>query len=401
MKLLLVEDDASLRLLLEQLLQRFGHQVFTAADAEAAWELSLNQAFDFAIVDWVLPGMSGLELCQRLRARPGGEYLYLWVITARNRREDLLEALAAGANDYLAKPIEIPLLEVRVRIAEQQARQFQQRRVAEAALAEHQAVLEQRVQERTEELSRLIQTLQDEINQRRTAEALLESTRDQLRALASRLLSIQEEQQKRISREIHDELGQAMTALKIDLVWLQGQLAERPDLQQKIQQMVPLISVTIATIQRICAELRPGILDDLGLEAALEWLVQEFSTRSGLNCQLRVTPEELDLPAALATTLFRICQEALTNVLRHAGARSVRLRLERVGADVSLRISDDGKGIDMACIAHPMSLGLMGMRERLLPFNGAVAITGGPGLGTTIQVNVTLEDSHDTHSDRR
>lgn len=392
MKLLLVEDDTSMSLLFERRLTRLGYEVCVENSAEAAWERFQHEHFDLVLTDWVFAGMSGLELCKRLRSLPQGPYIYICVITARNSREDLLEVLEAGANDYLAKPLEIPLLEVRIRIAEQQVYHLQQRREAEAELSRHQAELEARVLSRTAELSDMIQALQSEIAQRHNAEHRLAQTHMQLRALASHLISIQEEQQKRISREIHDELGQAMTALKIDLAWLNQQVNGQPVLEQKIQKMIPLVSDTIATIQRICAELRPGILDDLGLEAALEWLVQEFSERTGLNCKLQIDPEELEMPHDVSVTLFRICQESLTNVMRHAQAQQVQIRLERVGTEVSLQIQDDGKGIDSSQIHHPLSLGLMGMRERVLPWNGTVTIEGRPGYGTTIFVHVTLEE---------
>jgi signal transduction histidine kinase len=392
MRLLLVEDDASMGLLFERLLTRLGYEVCVKKSAEEAWEHFQQEPCDLVITDWVLPGMSGLELCKRLRSLPFGEYIYICVVTARNTREDLLEVLEAGANDYLAKPLEIPLLEVRIRIAEQQVFHLQQRREARAELSRHQAELEGRVLSRTEELSEMIQALQEEISQRRNAETRLDQTHLQLRALASHLLSIQEEQQKRISREIHDELGQAMTALKLDLAWLLQQLNGQPVFQAKIQKMIPLVSDTISTIQRICAELRPGLLDDLGLEAALEWLVQEFGERTGLACNLSFEPEELDLPMALSTTLFRICQESLTNIMRHAQAKQVNISLTRVAQRVSLCVQDDGKGISTDQINHPHSLGLMGIRERVLPWNGNVTISGKSGQGTTIFVQVSLEE---------
>lgn len=392
MKLLLVDDDATMRLLFERVLSRFGYEVCLENSAEAAWERFQHEPFDWVITDWVLSGMSGLELCQRLRSLPYGEYLYLCVITARNSREDLLKVLEAGANDYLTKPLDIPVLEVRMRIAEQQVHHLQQRREAKAELSRYQADLEGRVLSRTEELSDMIQALQEEISQRRHAEDRLAQTHNHLRALAGHLLSIQEEQQKRISREIHDELGQAMTALKLDLFWLQKQLADQPVFQEKIQKMIPLVSDTISTVQRICAELRPGILDDLGLEAALEWLVQEFSERTGLRCELKIESEELHLPMALSTTLFRICQESLTNVMRHAQAQQIALSLSREGNRLRLHIQDDGKGIENERINHPLSLGLMGIRERVLPWNGEVTISGKKDQGTTIFVQVSLEE---------
>lgn len=392
MDILLVEDDPSLRLLLRQLLTRFGHSVRACASGEEAWESYQQNEPPLIILDWNLPGMSGMECCRLIRGTPAGAYAYIWVITGCNRREDLLDVLAVGANDYLAKPIEIDLLEVRVRIAEQQARSLQQRRRDTIDLASNRDELERRVLERTDNLNDTIQALLDEISQRQQVEADLGQTRDQLRALASRLLTVQEEQQKRISREIHDELGQAMTALRLDLGWLSSGLESHQAPQRaKIERMIPLVSETIKTIQRICAELRPGILDDLGLAAALEWLVQEFAERTGLRCQIDLEPEELVVPPDLATALFRICQESLTNVMRHARASQVKIRLQQEDDEIRLRIVDDGIGIAPDQASHPMSLGLIGMRERVQPFNGEVTIQGGPGLGTDIRVKVQLE----------
>lgn len=392
MDILLVEDDPSLRLLLRQLLTRFGHSIRACASGEEAWESYQQNEPPLIILDWNLPGMSGMECCRLIRGTPAGAYAYIWVITGCNRREDLLDVLAVGANDYLAKPIEIDLLEVRVRIAEQQARSLQQRRRDTIDLASNRDELERRVLERTDNLNDTIQALLDEISQRQQVEADLGQTRDQLRALASRLLTVQEEQQKRISREIHDELGQAMTALRLDLGWLSSGLESHQAPQRaKIERMIPLVSETIKTIQRICAELRPGILDDLGLAAALEWLVQEFAERTGLRCQIDLEPEELVVPPDLATALFRICQESLTNVMRHARASQVKIRLQQEDDEIRLRIVDDGIGIAPDQASHPMSLGLIGMRERVQPFNGEVTIQGGPGLGTEIRVKVQLE----------
>ncbi len=396
MDILLIEDDPSLRLLLRQMLTRYGHRVRACASGEEAWESYQQQESPLIILDWNLPGMSGMECCRRIRATAAGAYAYIWVITGCNSREDLLDVLAVGANDYLVKPIELELLEVRVRIAEQQARSLQQRRRDTISLASARDELERRVLERTNDLNDTIQAMLTEIGQRQQAETELEQIRDQLRALASHLLTIQEEQQKRISREIHDELGQAMTALRLDLGWLSSGLEQHQDAQRaKIERMIPLVSGTIKTIQRICAELRPGILDDLGLAAALEWLVQEFSTRTGLRCQLELEPEDLDVSPDLATTLFRICQESLTNVMRHARASQVKIRLQQEQEDIRLRIMDDGIGIAPGQAEHPMSLGLMGMRERVLPFNGQVSIQGGPGLGTEIRVRVPLNTAPD------
>ncbi len=394
MNILLVEDDPSLSLLLQQMLIKYGHSVTSASSAEDAWELYLANDYPLIILDWVLPGLSGIDFCRRIRSRADGQYSYIWVITAKNKREDLLAVLEAGASDYLAKPIDIALLEVRVNIAVQQVAHLQQRKQSEEALSRSQAELEQKVIERTQALSESIDALESEVNQRIETEDLLAQTRDQLRALASHLVSIQEQQQKRISREIHDELGQAMTALKIDLGWLAKQLEpHQDDALQKIARMIPLVSDTIKTIQRICAELRPGILDDLGLIAAIEWMIQEFQERTGLDCNLLIQPEDFDVSAAQATALFRICQESLTNVMRHAQASKVEILMTLEEEQLKLSVHDNGIGLPAEMVSHPQSLGLMGMRERVLPWDGEVLIQSAVGDGTCITVSLKHEVS--------
>jgi len=391
MQILVVEDDPSIRMLLESLLLKYGYQVTTCENAELAWDYYQNHDIPLIILDWVLPGMSGLDLCRKIKETPKGKYAYIWMITARNSPEDVLKVLKAGANDYLDKPIDINYLKIRATIAEQQASNLQKRKVAEEALQKTYGELEVKVKERTVALSETVQALENEIQVRKQTEHLVTETKNQLRALSAHLISIQEEQQRRISREIHDELGQAMTAIKIDLVWLEQQLPEELDLlKEKIFKLVPLVSNTIKTIQRICAELRPGILDDLGLVSALEWLCQEFQERTQIQCQLDILPEELVVPNELGTPVFRICQETMTNVMRHAEASRFSIFIHQDPNELYIEIRDNGRGITREEQEDPMSLGLIGMRERVLPWNGEVSIQGKPGQGTQITVKIPL-----------
>jgi signal transduction histidine kinase len=188
---------------------------------------------------------------------------------------------------------------------------------------------------------------------------------------------------------IHDELGQALTALKLDLGWLQRQLREdQRALVAKINTTLKHIDDTVRSVQKISSELRPGLLDDLGLVAAIEWHAQEFRDRTRIACEVFVDPRDMMIGADLATTLFRIFQEALTNVARHARASSVRTCLTQKDGRLELEVKDDGRGITEEQLSDPRSFGLISMRERVHCWRGRIDITGRPNRGTTVRVIV-------------
>ena len=266
-----------------------------------------------------------------------------------------------------------------------------ERKHAETALRRVHEELERGVHERTVELSQAIEILQEQIAERHKAEDHLRKSQEQLHALSIRLLSMLEEERTRIARETHDELGQALTALKIALAWIRQRLpADQKPVHDKADQMAHLIDATVQAIRRIATELRPRVLDDLGLVAALEWHVREFQERTGIACAFTSSPEDIVVDPARATTLFRICQEALTNVARHANATRIDLSLTQVGAALRLEVRDDGRGIPEEAVADPKSLGFMGMRERVLPWGGDVRIRGIQGRGTVVSVHIPL-----------
>ncbi|HSB73069.1 MAG TPA: sensor histidine kinase [Candidatus Methylomirabilis sp.] len=214
---------------------------------------------------------------------------------------------------------------------------------------------------------------------------------DSQQALTARLQAVREEERARVAREIHDELGQTLTALKIDLAWWTGRLpAEPPALRDTAQRMLALVDTTIQSARRLFTDLRPAILDELGLAAALDWLAKAFQERTGIQCGFIFKEEEVALDPEMATTLFRICQEALSNVERHAGATQVIIREERQADALLLSVEDNGKGITDREIAHRKSLGLMGMRERAILLGGELTILGRPGEGTTVTVRMPL-----------
>jgi signal transduction histidine kinase len=230
---------------------------------------------------------------------------------------------------------------------------------------------------------------------RERAEEKLRNSHEQLRALNTYLQQVREEERTRIAREVHDELGQALTGLKLDLIWLAGKLPKhaRP-LLRKIKAMSGQIDSTVQIIRRVATELRPGILDNLGLIAAIEWQATEFQDRTGIICDLKIEVEETMLDPELTTACFRIFQETLTNIIRHAKATRVDVNLshDRVGDDdtLVLTVRDNGRGIAEKEIVNAMSIGLIGMRERAAQVGGDVLFFGLPGQGTTVTMRLPL-----------
>jgi two-component system sensor histidine kinase UhpB len=234
-----------------------------------------------------------------------------------------------------------------------------------------------------------------DITDRREVEMELRRSHEELRSLSLHLESIREKESKRIAGEIHDQLGQQLTALKIDLSWLANRIPPLEEggkeILEKIGSMSDLMDKTIQTVQKISAELRPVLLDDLGLVPAIEWLSQDFENRTKIKCRLQLCCDNVALAPDCSTAIFRISQEALTNVARHARATRVDINLREQNGALVLKISDNGKGIMEDKIYAPSSLGLMGMRERIRPFGGELQITGIPRKGTTLSVTLPLE----------
>ena len=233
-----------------------------------------------------------------------------------------------------------------------------------------------------------------DITERKQTERQLEDTVDRARALSHRLNVVREEERTRMARELHDELGVRLTCLKLDLArlesWNQNSRLT-PDIRaEKIRSMIAEVDTTIVSVQRLVAELRPGILSDLGLVAAIEWQCQDFERRSGIRCLCEATQEQIDLDPSSATAAFRICQETLTNVMRHAKAAFVRVLMTQVNGDLLLEIQDDGQGISAEKVNDSASLGLLGMRERASSLGGQVEIAGWPGKGTTVTVRLPM-----------
>jgi signal transduction histidine kinase len=230
-----------------------------------------------------------------------------------------------------------------------------------------------------------------DITQRQHAETALRTSREQLRDLAAYLESVREEERTRIAREIHDELGQILTGLRFDLTRLASHLpAGQAGVGDDVRAMLTLVDSSIHSVRRIATDLRPSVLDNLGLVAALEWQAQEFQGRTGIACRFQVEEAEIGPDPKMDTAVFRICQETLTNVARHAAASQVTIRLREEAGALVLTVADNGRGITDLGLTNRTSLGLLGMRERARLLGGTVSIEGRPGGGTTVSVQIPL-----------
>jgi two-component system sensor histidine kinase UhpB len=256
------------------------------------------------------------------------------------------------------------------------------------------AELEARLSQLTSQLLATNASLESEIADRLSKEEEFQRSTEQLRELSARLQSVREEERTHLARTIHDELGQALTGLKMDVAWLQKHLdQQQPALFEKTQAMSELIDVAVQAVRRIATELRPGILD-LSLIATIEWQLQEFQNRTGIESILVSAPDEIKLGADGSTTIFRIFQEILTNVARHAGATRVEVILEQTALFLSLQVQDNGRGITASEFNSPKSIGLLGMRERARLRGGMVQFHGTPGKGTTVTVRLPLDGNN-------
>jgi signal transduction histidine kinase len=350
LRVLLVEDSEADVALISHLLRHSGRNVsVTAVDTKKEFEARLRgEPPDLILSDYRLPtfdGLSALELAKRIA--PQVPFIF---VTGTLGEEIAIETLKQGATDYVLKG-----------------------RLSRLAPAVSRALRES-AQRR----------------ERERAEEDLQRSHDQLRALTGRLQSVREEERTNIAREVHDELGQSLTGLKLDLSWLASRLHGARGLQRKLKAMSTQVDATIQAIRRIATELRPGVLDSLGLAAAIEWQAADFQARTGIRCETRIGVPDALLDRESSTACFRIFQETLTNIIRHAEATQVAVALTQEGRDLVLTVRDNGRGISERDVAHSRSIGLLGMRERAAQLGGVVLFQGRPGEGTTVTMRVPL-----------
>lgn len=357
-EILVVEDTPASLELLSELLAQAGYTVRPAQDGRMALRSAQASPPELILLDVRMPGMDGYEVCRRLKADARTRDIPVIFLSALQDAGDKLRGFELGAVDYIAKPFQPEEVLARVR--------------THVELRRLQSNLEARVAERTAQLLE--------------AQASLHESRGQLQELAGFLQTVREEERSRIARELHDELGQALTALRIDLGWLKGKCDSQGDLVVKRSEAAyALVERTIDALRRISEDLRPGMLDVLGLAAAIEHYVSQFQERTGIACTLSMNREEFEIGDALATAIFRVVQEALTNVLRHAAADRLSVEIEECGSEIRVRVQDNGGGFQNT--AGKKTFGLLGMRERVKMLGGAIEITSPAGQGTRIEAS--------------
>ncbi|MBA4136594.1 MAG: hypothetical protein C0518_04680 [Opitutus sp.] len=337
-------------------------RVETRAEFESAFE---SDAPDLVLSDYAPPEADAAEVLQLARRlAPGSPFIFL---ADHLDEESVVDSLKGGAADLVLKS-HLERLAPAVRRALREIAESRAHRLADEQLLHH---------------------------------------HEQLRALTAYLQYVREEERARIAREIHDELGQMLTNLKIELAWLAGRLPQnRRLLREKAAQMLGHLDALMHTVRQIVTELRPGILDELGLVAALEWQANEFQRRTGLRCTFATTVKTERWDNDVTTALFRIFQETLTNVLRHAQATLVSVRLVEDAENLTLEVADNGRGITEIEIANTRSIGLLGMRERAALLGGEISLSGAPGRGTTVVIRLPIPRGnsprhHEDSADRR
>lgn len=265
---------------------------------------------------------------------------------------------------------------------------------AEESLILAKTDLENRVRERTSDLIAANKRLVREIDARKKTERKMRRSREELRRLSEHLQQIGEEGRAHVAREVHDQLGQSLSAVRIDLACLRQQVAGKDEsLTRQVGEIERQIGDAMQSVREICRELRPPVLDDFGLVTALKWHLREFEKKTGIDCVLMIDDEISALHKGLGLVIFRVYQEAMTNILRHASATRVEVALKHQKDHLVLKVKDNGKGITMDKIGNPLSLGILGIRERIRFWRGKSWFTGLPGKGTIMRVSIPLRQA--------
>ena len=251
--------------------------------------------------------------------------------------------------------------------------------------------IEASISQHVEDGRRLLTVVLRDVSERVRVDEDLRRSKEELRTFAAAANLAREQEQSRLARELHDELGQTLTALQMDAAWCKARVpASDPMSLARHAKMETTLKETVAAARRIATGLRPLMLDDLGLVPAVDWLVESFTERHGIPCKLDVEGEEIDLPSVQATAVFRIVQESLVNVGKHAQARNVTVSIGSADGMLTVRVVDDGAGFSLAASRKPHSYGLLGLRERALLSGGDVVIESAPGKGTSVVARIPL-----------
>jgi len=377
-------DYSKYSILIVDYLEECGFNIRIARSGESALQRVAYDQPDIILLDVLMPGMDGFETCRRLKADAKTQEIPVIFMTALADPADKVKGFEVGAVDYVSKPLHQE--EVLARIT------------THLSLRD----LTRDLQEQNEQI-----ITRSQVEKARLFLAVSEQ-RTQLRALTGKLTEVQEIERKQLARELHDEMGQALTAISMNLSIIRKDL---PDTcldicGERLDEASLLVDETLEQVRELSLNLRPPMLDDLGLVPTLRWYIQRYSKRTGMavdfdtthfECNANVDGSGLDdrLHPDLETAFYRVLQEALTNVARHAGATTIRLSLRRTDSGVSAYVEDDGCGFDVATVMDQnlpgIGAGLLGMRERMVLLGGRLTLQSEPGTGTQLHFSVPQE----------
>ncbi|MDD4921600.1 MAG: response regulator [Bacteroidales bacterium] len=354
--ILIVDDNFNNLLYLEVLLRKLPARLIQASSGMEALETTKDMDLSLAILDVQMPIMNGFELAVRLNEDRAGQKIPIIFLTAAFPTSSKIEeGYGAGAVDYIIKPLNKSILISKINV-------FLELYWQKVRLIENAEKL-------------------------RISESNLLEAKQQLEQLNQHLVRVIEEERTAISFQVHDELGQAMTALKMDMSWIRQNMEKKDQVEQKLGKMLGMTDDVIRKVQRISSELHPGMLEDLGLVSAIEWYCGEFEERTGIPCKLSLDEMD-DEVSTVNLTLFRIIQEALTNMIRHSKATASEIQLLNQSEEIILHISDNGVGSSQEKLTSGKSFGIIAMQQRVQQCGGSIEFLSKPGKGISIEVRI-------------
>jgi signal transduction histidine kinase len=358
--ILIVDDNQENLVYLKYVTIKLNVNIIEAFSGYEALEKTMGRGLALAIIDVQMPGMNGYELALKLNEARSDDKVPVIFLTANHVNElEEFKGYSSGAVDYIFKPVTSHILLSKIRVF---LNLFEQKQIIVRN-------------------AELLKVTADE----------LKSSLTQLQQLSQYIEQVRENERVAISRELHDDLGQSLTAVKIDLGIIKKMITNE-DVVMKINKVTVLVGDTIKTVQRLTSQLRPDIIDDLGIEAAIEWYTNEFSERTGIAISLDMDPC-INISAYDSLTIFRIMQESLTNIARHSKAIKVDIELCKDESFTSLKISDNGIGITEEQQNSRHAFGLISMKERAASLGGTFEISSKTGNGTTIKISLPLKNN--------
>lgn len=371
---ILIVDDTPVNLrVIVSYLEGYGFGIRMTRSGENALKRAKYDPPDIILLDILMPGMDGFEVCRRLKAIEATRHIPVIFMTSLTSAEDKVKGFEVGAVDYVTKPL------------------YQEEVLARISTHLHLRDLTLSLQQKNRQIE-----ASSQVEKARLFEAVSQQ-RQQLRALNRKLTAVQEAERKQLARELHDEMGQALTAISINLAAIERELS--PDCLSRIKERLTesslLTEQTLEQIRELSSNLRPTTLDDLGLVPTLRWYINRYEKRVNIRTEFEVINLENRLSIEIETALYRIVQEALTNVARHAQANIVRLLLRGKKSSVVAFIEDDGQGFDVVKVIDrevpETGMGLLGIRERVILLGGTFNIQSTPGQGTQLSLEIPME----------